>query len=187
MNILNASKIQAALASQIEAALICDLNTNQILFANKKACQTLGYTTSEICNSHLNIIFPKSFKPIQFEKNKKNLKELRQFLKKTGDSFIAFTKNKILPIKNKNYQIITFKSLSKLVQLSASDKNPDKDYIKFSEKLFAISQKIANVSDDMFYKNMVYSLADLFKVRWAMICLLSSGGKEAKKIGRAHV
>ena len=27
---------------------------------------------------------------------------------------------------------------------------------------------------------MVYGLADVFKVRWAMICLLSSGGKEAK-------
>ena len=182
MNILNiiASQIKAALDTQIEAALICDLNTNQILLANKKACQNLGFTTSEICNSHLDIIFPKNFKPIQFDKNEKNSKELRQFLKKTGDSFIALTKNKILSIKNKNYQIISFKSLSNLAELSESDKNHDKEHIKFSEKLFTISQKITNVDEDMFYKNMVYGLADAFKVRWAMICLLSSGGKEAK-------
>jgi DNA-binding CsgD family transcriptional regulator len=174
MNILN------RIASQVEATLICDLNTNQILLANKKACQTLGFNTSEICNSHLDIIFPKSFKPIQFEKNEKNSKELRQFLKKTGDSFIALTKNKILSIKNKNYQIISFKSLSKLVELSKSDKNPDKEHIQFSKKLFTISQKITNVDEDMFYKNMVYGLADALKVRWAMICLFSPGGKEAK-------
>jgi DNA-binding CsgD family transcriptional regulator len=182
MNILNiiASQMKAALATQIEAALICDLNTNQILLANKKACQNLGFTTSEICSSHLDIIFPKSFKPIQFDKNEKNSKEIRQFLKKTGDSFIALTKNKILSIKNKNYQIISFKSLSKLAELSESDKNPDKENIQFSEKLFTISQKITNVDEDMFYKNMVYGLADAFKVRWSMICLLSPGGKEAK-------
>ena len=182
MNILNiiASQIKAALDTQIEAALICDLNTNQILLANKKACQNLGFTTSEICNSHLDIIFPKNFNPIQFDKNEKNSKELRQFLKKTGDSFIALTKNKILSIKNKNYQIISFESLSNLAELSESDKSPDKEHIKFSEKLFTISQKITNVDEDMFYKNMVYGLADVFKVRWAMICLLSSGGKEAK-------
>jgi hypothetical protein len=58
------------IASQVEAALIYDVNTNQILLANKKACQTLGFTSSEICNSHLDIIFSKSFKKIQFEKNK---------------------------------------------------------------------------------------------------------------------
>jgi DNA-binding CsgD family transcriptional regulator len=174
MNILN------IFASQIEAALICDLNTNQILLANKKACQTLGFNASEICNSHVDSIFPKSFKPIQFEKNDKISKELRQFFKKNGDSFIALTKNKILSIKNKNYQIISFKSLSKLAEFSESDKNPDKEYIQFSEKLFKINQKITNVDEDMFYKNMVYGLADAFKVRWAMICLLSSGGKEAK-------
>ena len=72
------------------------------------------------------------------------------------------------------------KSLSKLDELSESDKKPNKEHIQFSEKLFTISQKITNVDEDMFYKNMVYGLADAFKVRWAMICLLSSGGKEAK-------
>jgi DNA-binding CsgD family transcriptional regulator len=168
------------IASQVEAALICDVNTNQILLANKKACQTLGFTSSEICNSHLDIILPKSFNPIEFKKDKKKSKELRQFLKKSGDSFIAFTKNKILSIKNKNYQIISFKNLPKLVELSGSDKKPDKEHIKFSEKLFAISQKITNFNEDMFYKNMVYAIADAFKVRWSMICLLSPGGKEAK-------
>lgn len=168
------------IASQVEASIIIDISTNQILLANKKACQTLGFTSSEICNSRPEIIFSEIFKPITFEKKDKILKEIRQFLTKRGDSFIAFTKNKILPIKNKNYQIISFKSLSKLAELSESDKNPDKEHIQFSEKLFTISQKITNVDEDMFYKNMVYSLADTLKVRWAMICLLSSNKKEAK-------
>ena len=96
------------IASQVEAALIFDANTKQILLANKKACQILGFTTTEICNSHLDIIFSKTFKPIAFEKNEKNSKELRQFLTKRGDSFLALTKNKKLLIKNKNYQIISF-------------------------------------------------------------------------------
>lgn len=56
------------IASQFEASLIIDVNTNQILLANEKACQTLGLTTSEICNSLLETISPKNFKPITVEK-----------------------------------------------------------------------------------------------------------------------
>lgn len=93
---------------------------------------------------------------------------------------MALTKNKIISVTKNNYQLISFQNLSNLVEIPESDKKPAKKYIKFSKKLFAINQKITNVNDDMFYKNMTYSFADAFNVRWAMICLLSPGGKQAK-------
>jgi DNA-binding CsgD family transcriptional regulator len=169
--------------SQNEEAFIYNVKSNQILLANKKACLSLGYNIDEIINSHLDIIISKNFKPIilSIAKNYTS-KELRQFVTKCGYSFIARTKKKIISIKNKKYQFISFQKLSDLSEISGSDKNTDKEYIEFSKKLLTINQNITNVFDDMFYKNMVYSLADAFKVRWAMICLLSPSKKEAKII-----
>jgi DNA-binding CsgD family transcriptional regulator len=174
-------KLNEILDSQDESALIYDVNTNQILLANKKACQSLGFTTNEIVHSHLDIIISKNFNPIAFNEVKdKYLEELRQFVTKCGYSFIAGTKNKKISIQNKKYQLISFRNSPELTEISATDKNADKGYIKFTERLFKINQQITNVKEDMFFKNMVYSLANSLKVRWAMVCLLSSSGKEAK-------
>jgi DNA-binding CsgD family transcriptional regulator len=171
------------LDSQDEEALIYNTKSNQILLANKKACLSLGYNIDEIINLHLDIIMSKNFEPIIFNTAKDNIsEELRQFVTKCGYSFMAGTKNKIISIKNKEYRLISFQKLSNLSEVSGSDKNTDKEYIEFSKKLLAINQKITNVYEDMFYKNMVYSLAGSFKVRWAMICLLSPRGKQARII-----
>jgi DNA-binding CsgD family transcriptional regulator len=181
MNSNNFLKLSQILDSQNEEALVYDLDTNQILLANKKACQSLGFAINEIINSYIDIIIPKKFNPITLKKGKSNfVREIHQFVTKCGYSFMAGTKNKKISIKDKKYQLITFKNLSNLAGISQSDKSADPEYIKFSKQLFTINQKITNVNEDMFYKNMVYSLAGAFEVRWVMICLLSSSGKEAK-------
>jgi DNA-binding CsgD family transcriptional regulator len=176
-------KLQEILDSQDEDALIYDVNTNQILLANKKACKSLGFTTNEIVNSHLDIIISKNFKPIIFnETEDKTSEELRQFVTKCGYSFIVGTKNKKISIQNKKYQLISFRNLHELAETSAKDKNADTGYIKFTERLFKINQQVTNVKEDMFFKNMVYSLSNALKVRWVMICLLSYNKKNAKII-----
>jgi DNA-binding CsgD family transcriptional regulator len=174
-------KLREVLDSQDEDALIYDVNTNQILLANKKACQTLGFTTNEIVNSHLDIIISKNFNPIVFNETKdKTSEELRQFVTKCGYSFIARLKNKKISIQNKKYQLISFQNLYESANISVKVKNADTGYIKFTERLFEISHQITNVKEGMFFKNMVYSLANALKVRWVMICLLSSSGRKAK-------
>ena len=174
-------KLGEVLDSQAEAAFIYDLNTNQILLANKKACQSLGFSINEIVNSDIDIIISKNFNPILFNEAKdKTLEELRQFVTKCGYSFIAETKNKKISIRNKKYQLIVFRNLTKLAKISAKDKKTNTGYIKFTERLFEINQQVTNVKEGMFFKNMVYSLENALKVRWVMICLLSANGKEAK-------
>jgi hypothetical protein len=174
-------KLREILDSQDEDALIYDVNTNQILLANKKACQSLGFTINEIVNSYLDIIISKNFNPIVFNETPgKTSEELRQFVTKCGYSFIAGTKNKKISIQNKRYQLISFRNLPRLAEISATDKNADRGYIKFTERLFEINQQVLNVRESMFFKNMVYSLANTLDVRWVMICLLSSNGKDAK-------
>jgi DNA-binding CsgD family transcriptional regulator len=174
-------KLREVLDSQDEDALIYDVNTNQILLANKKACQTLGFTTNEIVNSHLDIIISKNFNPIVFNVAKdKTSEELRQFVTKCGYSFIAGTKNKRISIHNKKYQLISFRNSHELPEISAKDKNADTGYIKFTKRLFEINQHVTNVKEGMFFKNMVFSLANTLQVQWAMICLLSSDRRKAK-------
>jgi DNA-binding CsgD family transcriptional regulator len=181
MNSTSFMILREILDSQDEDALIYDVNTNQILLANKKACESLGFTINEIVNTHLDIIISKNFNPIVFnEAKEKTSEELRQFITKCGYSFIAGTKNKKISIQNKKYQLISFRNLSKLAEISATDKNADTGYIKFTERLFEINQQVTNVREGMFFKNMVYSLANAFEVSWVMICLLSSSGNKAK-------
>jgi DNA-binding CsgD family transcriptional regulator len=175
------TKLCSILDSQDEGSLIFDVNTNEIVLANKQACRSLGFTINEMISSHLDIIIPKNFNPITFKRTKDIIsKELRQIVTKCGYSFMAGIKKKKIAIKNKKYHLISFQNLSQFAEISGSYKNTDKEYIKFVKRLLLINQKTTNVNDDMFYKNMVYSLAEEFKVQWVMICLLSSVEKKAK-------
>jgi PAS domain S-box-containing protein len=181
MNATNFMKLREILDSQDKNALIYDVSTNQILLANKKACQNLGFTINEIVNSHLDIIISKKFNSIIFNEVKdQTSEELRQFITKCGYSFIAETKNKKISIQNKKYQLISFRNLSELAEISSTDKNADIGNIKFKERLFKINQQVTNVREGMFFKNMVYSLANALEVRWVMICLLSSSEEKVQ-------
>lgn len=174
-------RLREILDSQGEGALIYDVNTQQILLVNKKACQSLGFTINEIIGLHLDIIIPNNFNPIVFNKDSDNTsEELRQFVTKCGYSFIAGTKNKKILIQNNIYQLISFQNLSESAEIFETDKNADTGYMKFVKRLFQVNQQVINVKEGMFFKNMVYSLATALKVRWVMICLLSSSGKNAK-------
>jgi DNA-binding CsgD family transcriptional regulator len=174
-------KLHKILNSQDEDALIYDVNTSKILLANKKVCQSLGFDLNEIVNLHIDRIISKNFNPIIFKKTNGNLsEELRQFVTKCGYSFIIGIKNKKISIKNKKYQLISFRYLPNSAGTSSTDKKANTSYINFSEKLFQINHQVTNVKEDMFFKNMVYSLANAFQVRWVMICLFSSNKKEAR-------
>ena len=172
--------MRKALASQDDNSLILEESTNQIILVNKKACQSLGYNITDLINCSSDTIIPKNFQLIRFSQQQgKVVKEICRFITKCGYSFMGLAKRRKLVIKNKSYQHITFQSICDLVQISEVNKNADKNDIEFLKRLSAINMKVTNFHDDMFLKNMVYSFADAFKVRWVMICLLV-GKTEAK-------
>ena len=74
-------------------------------------------------------------------------------------------------IKNKKYQLISFKNFSKLAENFGNEKDNDREYIELSKKLFAINQKIANVNEELVVKSFMKEEDQSF---------LTSGSKKLK-------
>ena len=62
-------------------------------------------------------------------------------------------------------------------------KKETKGLIPLYEKILDINQEVLCVNQDMFFKNMVYSLSNKLNVRWVMICkLIQSQGPQKSQI-----
>ena len=184
MNYEILSKLKGILNAQDESAFIVDLLTSKILLANTLACKTLGYSINELASFSLNTVISENFREIIFNVKDKNKisKELCQFITNSGYSFIAGTTKQKILIGRKNYQLISFQNLASLADTSEIKKNADKEFFDFFWKLFLVNQQITNVNRDMFFKNLVYSLANAMNMRWVMICLLLPPSRKEVKV-----
>jgi DNA-binding CsgD family transcriptional regulator len=159
-----------------ENILIVSPKTKRILFASKSACKYLGYKKNEIRDISLCNIVSEEYPAISLnEPNQESLIsiELRQFITKAGDSFLAEKKSEVFNFQNADTQIISFQKISEIINPSEDKPNTDNKLIPIYEAINKINQKIDGVNQDMFLKNMTYSLSDLLKVKWAMICKIS--------------
>ena len=180
----NLLDLESALSHEDDSAIILNIQTNQILLANTLACKTLGYMKNEIIDSDLSNIVSKSFSPIKIEDPKDGKKKsiLCQFITKSGFSFIAERKNREIKIDNQTCQLICFKGLAEIFSDSGIKKATE-ELIPFYKKILEINEEVLCVNQDMFFKNMVYSLANKLNVRWVMICkLIQLHGPKKSKI-----
>jgi len=181
----NLLDLESALSHEDDSAIILNIQTNQILLANTLACKTLGYMKNEIIDSDLSNIVSTSFSPIKIQNSnygKNTSIELCQFITKSGFSFIAERKTREIKIDNQTCQLICFKDLAEIVNDSGIKKET-KGLIPLYEKILDINQEVLCVNQDMFFKNMVYSLANKLNVRWVMICkLIQSHGSKKSQI-----
>jgi len=180
----NLLDLESALNHEDDSVIIVNIQTNQILLANTLACKTLGYLKHEIIDSDLGNIVSTSFSPIKIQNpkdDKKTLVELCQFITKSGFSFIAERKNREIKIDDQNCQLIFFKNLAEIASDSGIKKET-KGLMSFYKKILDTNQEVLCVNQDMFFKNMVYSLSNKLNVRWVMICKLiqSHSSKKAK-------
>ena len=97
--------------------------------------------------------------------------EICQFIAKSGFSFIAERKIREMKIDKQTYHLVCFKDLVEIVT-DSSIKNETKGLIPFYKKILNINQEVLCVNQDMFFKNLVYSLSNKLNVRWVMICKL---------------
>ena len=175
---------ESALSHADDNAIIFNIQTNKILLANTSACQTLGYKKNEIIDADVSTIISTRFSPVKIQEPKYGKKisiDLCQFISKSGFSFIAERINREIKIDNQTYQLICFKGLAEIVSDSAN-KNKAKGLAPFYKKILDINQEVLCVNQDMFFKNMVYSLSNKLNVRWVMVCKLiqSSGPKKSQ-------
>ena len=181
----NLLDLESALCHEDDSAIIYNIQTNQILLANTLACKNLGYMKNEIIGSNINAIISNKFSPIKTQEpmhgNKISI-EICQFIAKSGFSFIAERKIRKMKIDKQTYHLVCFKDLVEIVT-DSSIKNETKGLIPFYKKILNINQEVLCVNQDMFFKNLVYSLSNKLNVRWVMICkLIQSQGTNKSQV-----
>ena len=181
----NLLDLESALCHEDDSAIIYNIQTNQILLANTLACKNLGYMKNEIIGSDINAIISNKFSPIKTQEpmhgNKISI-EICQFIAKSGFSFIAERKIREMKIDKQTYHLVCFKDLVEIVT-DSSIKNETKGLIPFYKKILNINQEVLCVNQDMFFKNLVYSLSNKLNVRWVMICkLIQSQGTNKSQV-----
>ena len=181
----NLLDLESALCHEDDSAIIYNIQTNQILLANTLACKNLGYMKNEIIGSDINAIISNKFSPIKTQEpmhgNKISI-EICQFIAKSGFSFIAERKIRKMKIDKQTYHLVCFKDLVEIVT-DSSIKNETKGLIPFYKKILNINQEVLCVNQDMFFKNLVYSLSNKLNVRWVMICkLIQSQGTNKSQV-----
>ena len=170
----NLLDLESALCHEDDSAIIYNIQTNQILLANTLACKNLGYMKNEIIGADISAIISNKFYPIKTQESKHVNKisiEICQFIAKSGFSFIAERKIREMKIDKQTYHLVCFKDLVEIVT-DSSIKNETKGLIPFYKKILNINQEVLCVNQDMFFKNLVYSLSNKLNVRWVMICKL---------------
>ena len=181
----NLLDLESALCHEDDSAIIYNIQTNQILLANTLACKNLGYMKNEIIGADISAIISNKFSPIKTQESKHVNKisiEICQFIAKSGFSFIAERKIRKMKIDKQTYHLVCFKDLVEIVT-DSSIKNETKGLIPFYKKILNINQEVLCVNQDMFFKNMVYSLSNKLNVRWVMICkLIQSQGTNKSQV-----
>ena len=87
-----------------------------------------------------------------------------------------------MKIDKQTYHLVCFKDLVEIVT-DSSIKNETKGLIPFYKKILNINQEVLCVNQDMFFKNLVYSLSNKLNVRWVMICkLIQSQGTNKSQV-----
>jgi len=193
MNVLNQSSqitsscilgLEDILKNENGSAIILHPSSDNILLANTSACKNLGYTKNQITKVKWDTILSKSFAPIKIQESNsyKTSIELYQLITKIGYSITAEIRKRKVEIDNQVFQLINFKDLSEVDKSSLEELSHFGVSKTLYNKLFAINEKVFCIKQDMFFKNMVYSLANELNARWVMICkeIKSNGPGKAK-------
>ena len=193
MNILNQAnqitgncslQLEDILKNENDSAIILHPSSNEIFLANTSACKILGYTKNEITQVNLDTILSNNFTPIKIQESKpyETSLELCQFIANIGYSFTAETRKRKIKVDNQVFQLISFKGISEVDKSRLEQMSPRGVSKTLYSKLFAINEKVFCVKQDMFFKNMVYSLGNELNARWIMICksMKSNGPRKAR-------